>query len=292
MNLEKNKVLKDMFNKPGLIIAPGCHDALSARIIQAQGFKVAYSGGNCLMASLLGYPDIAIGSSTDMVNRAHQIASCIDIPYICDADTGYGDVNNVWHTVRAFEDAGVSGIHIEDQKMPKKCGAMDGVKVEDPAVMVGKIKAAIEARRDPNFVIIARTDAASARLGVDEVIRRLKIYAAAGADVLMPVSIENKEDNIKIGKELKGYKILADGCEMLKDAIFSDQEYEEMGFKIVTHPLSSVFLMSKVLTELYSDYKKTGTTKPYWDKMFRREDYENLLGNQEFIARSRKLNVN
>lgn len=130
MNPTKNKLLRDMLNTPGLIVAPGCYDCITARLIQETGFKVAYAGGNSMMGSLLGVPDLGIGTMNDMVQRVHQISNSIDIPLICDADAGYGNINNVWYAVREFEAAGVSGIHIEDQKMPKRCGAMAGVEIE------------------------------------------------------------------------------------------------------------------------------------------------------------------
>lgn len=289
MNPEKNKALRDMLNAPGLIVAPGCHDCITARLIEDVGFKVAYAGGNGMMGSLLGVPDIGIGTMTDMATRVHQISSCIDIPLICDADAGYGNINNVWCAVREFEAAGASGIHIEDQTMPKKCGAMAGVSVEPIEVMVEKIKVALAARRDKNFVIIARTDS-GVIYGTDEVIRRLKAFGEAGADVLMPVCVPSKEDNIRIMKELQGYNVLADMCEFGEKVIYSDAEVAEMGFKIVTHPLSSAFYMSKVMRAFYEEYYRTGTTLGLYKDMNSREAWENTVGMQDWLSlRSRVL---
>lgn len=272
-----------MLNNPGLIIAPGCHDCITARLIEETGFKVAYTGGNAMMGSLLGVPDIGLATMTDMAYRAHQISNSIQIPLVCDADAGYGDIKNVWYTVREFEAAGVSGIHIEDQTMPKKCGAMEHVSVEPLEVMVEKIKIALAARRDKNFVIIARTDAGVIH-GVDEVIRRLKAYGQAGADILMPVCVPSKADNIRIMRELSGHHVLADMCEFGEDVIYSDQEVGEMGFKIVTHPLSSAFYLSKVMKEFYENYYATGTTKGMYHQMNSRVQWENTLGMQEWLS--------
>lgn len=281
MNPQKNKVLRDMLNSPDIIIAPGCYDCITARLIQETGFKVAYAGGNAMMGSLLGVPDLGLGTMTDMVNRVHQISSSIDIPLICDADAGYGNINNVWYAVREFEAAGASGIHIEDQKMPKRCGAMAGVEVEPVEVMVDKIKVALAARRDKNFVIIARTDS-GVIYGTDEVIRRLKAYAEAGADVVMPVCVPTKEDNIRIIEALKGYHVLGDMCEFGEETIYSDEEFKSMGFKIVTHPLSAAFYVSRKMKAFYEEYYKTGTTKSLFKEMNSREAWERVVGIEDW----------
>lgn len=288
MNPEKNKRLRTMLDNPGLIVAPGCYDCITAHLIENAGFQVAYAGGNAMMGSLLGVPDLGIGTMSDMVQRVHQISGCIDIPLICDADAGYGSLNNVWYAVREFEAAGVSGIHIEDQKMPKKCGAMPGVAVEPIEVMVEKIKTAMAARRDKNFVIIARTDAGVIH-GTDEVIRRLKAYGEAGADVLMPVCVPSREDNVRIMEALRGYHVLADMCEFGEHVIYSDAEVAEMGFKIVTHPLSAAFYVSKQMQAFYEEYYKTGTTLGLYKDMNSREAWENVIGMQMWASLRQKI---
>lgn len=277
-----------MLDNPGLIVAPGCYDCITAHLIENAGFQVAYAGGNAMMGSLLGVPDLGIGTMSDMVQRVHQISGCIDIPLICDADAGYGNLNNVWYAVREFEAAGVSGIHIEDQKMPKKCGAMPGVAVEPIEVMVEKIKTAMAARRDKNFVIIARTDAGVIH-GTDEVIRRLKAYGEAGADVLMPVCVPSREDNVRIMEALRGYHVLADMCEFGEHVIYSDAEVAEMGFKIVTHPLSAAFYVSKQMQAFYEEYYKTGTTLGLYKDMNSREAWENVIGMQMWASLRQKI---
>jgi len=163
--------------------------------------------------------------------------------------------------------------------MPKKCGAMAGVAVEPIEVMVEKIKTARAARRDKNFVIIARTDSGVIH-GTDEVIRRLKAYGEAGADVLMPVCVPSKEDNIRIMEALKGYHVLADMCEFGEHVIYSDEEVAAMGFKIVTHPLSAAFYVSKQMKAFYDEYYKTGTTLGLYKDMNSREEWEDVVGMQ------------
>ena len=272
MDVKKNARLRELMERPGLIAAPGCHDGIGARIIQKLGFDVCYMGGNGTMSSYLGRPDIGLGTATEMITRARYLAECIDIPLICDADTGYGNLNNVWRTVRDYEAAGVSGIHIEDQTMPKKCGAMEGVK----------------ARKDPNFMIIARTDCFRT-LGTDEVIRRCNMMADAGADMVMPENLILKEDMLKVTNGIKNCPILADVCEFTTGQIYSDEELLAMGYKLVIHPLASVLFEARALTELYTYYKEHGTTLGLAEQglFMPRPEYQDLVGySQEMGIRS------
>src|SRR5262245_4622135 len=167
-----------------VIVAPGIYDAYGARLVEQAGFEAAYMTGNGVSASLLGRPDVGLVDLTLITDHARRVASCVDIPLICDADTGYGNAVNVRRTVQEFEAAGVAAIHIEDQVSPKRCGQLPGAR---PVIgldeAAGKIAAAVAARRDPDFIIIARTDSAEAH-GLDEAIRRGKAYLEAGADVI------------------------------------------------------------------------------------------------------------
>jgi 2-methylisocitrate lyase-like PEP mutase family enzyme len=176
--------LRDRLKSGPVIVAPGIYDAYGARLVEQAGFEAAYMTGNGVSASLLGRPDVGLVDLTLITDHARRVAGCIDIPLICDADTGYGNAVNVRRTVQEFEAAGVAAIHIEDQVSPKRCGQLPGARpvigLEEAAA---KIEAAVTARRDPDFVIIARTDAAEAH-GLDEAIRRGKAYLEAGADVI------------------------------------------------------------------------------------------------------------
>ena len=176
--------LRKLLAGDALIVAPGIYDAYGARFVQQAGFDVCYMTGNGVSASLLGRPDVGLIDLTLMTQHAQRVAACIDIPLVCDADTGYGNVVNVRRTVQEFETAGVAAIHLEDQVSPKRCGHLPGARpVVELAEATAKIEAAVAARRDPDFVIIARTDAA-AGAGLDEAIRRGKAFRQAGADVL------------------------------------------------------------------------------------------------------------
>lgn len=294
MDVKKNARLRELISQPGIVVAPGCHDGLTARLIQQNGFQVAYMGGNGTMASYLGIPDIGLGTATEMVTRARYLADILDIPLVCDADTGYGDVSSVVRTVRAYEAAGVSGIHLEDQVMPKKCGAMEGVQVVPVEEICAKIKAALEARRDPNFMIIARTDCFNT-LGIDASIERCKRFWDAGADMLMPENFVTREDVARVARELVNYRspyrddvpvVLYDVCEFTEGQIFSNQELEEMGYKFVIHPLASILHEARTMNNLYKEYKEKGTTMDLFKQGIfeNRQVYQDILGYSEAMA--------
>ena len=173
----------EMLEKEDIIIAPGCYDALSARIVEATGHNCVYMTGFGTSASLLGLPDMGFITMPEIIDNARRIAGAVNIPVIADADTGYGNPLNVYRTVKEYERSGVAAIHIEDQTFPKRCGHLEGKEVVDPEEMVQKIKAACDARTDDDFKIIARTDA-RAVMGLDDAIVRARKYYKAGADII------------------------------------------------------------------------------------------------------------
>ena len=264
MDVKKNARFRELLKQPGIVVAGVAYDVLSARILEQAGFELLAMGGNSTMASLIGYPDLGIATETEMTGRARQIAMRTSVPMYCDADTGYGDLPSVRRTVLDYEAAGASGIHLEDQTMPKKCGAMAGVTVKS--------------RRDPNFIIIARTDCYNS-MGLDEAIRRCKMFYEAGADVVMPENIKSKAEWAKLGAEMRRCGIPA-----LIDLIDDDQiswtnkECEEMGFKIVCRGMYTILAVTKFLKELAEDYYKTGSAANYVDKCMNIRDYEKILG--------------
>ena len=176
--------LRERLKAGPVVIAPGIYDAYGARLVEQAGFEAVYMTGNGVSASLLGRPDVGLVDLTMITSHARRVAACVDLPLICDADTGYGNAVNVRRTVEEFEAAGVAAIHLEDQASPKRCGQLPGARpVIELAEAVGKIEAAVAARRDPDFIIIARTDAAEAH-GLDAAIKRAQAFRKAGADVL------------------------------------------------------------------------------------------------------------
>src|SRR2546427_3233237 len=183
MSAPRRQRLRALLNAPGLIIAPGAYDGLSARLVEQAGFDVVYMTGSGAANSLLGEPDLGLTTMTEMANQAVRICAATSLPVIADADTGYGGPLNVRRTVQEYERAGVAGLHIEDQVFPKRCGHFEGKQVIPVEEMVGKIRAALDARTDPNLVIIARSDAAAVE-GLDAALARGHAYEDAGADAL------------------------------------------------------------------------------------------------------------
>ena len=279
MDIKKNARFRELLNRPGVISVAVCYDALSARIIEKSGFELMAMGGNSTMASTIGYPDLGIATATEMIGRARQIAARTSIPMYADADTGYGVLNNIRRTVLDYEAAGVSGIHLEDQIMPKKCGAMAGVTVIPAEKMVEKIKIAVKSRRDPNFVIIGRTDCYNS-MGIDEAIRRCKIYADAGADIVMPESIKSKDEWHKLAKAVDNAPVICDLID--EDQIsFTDKEVGEMGFKIVCRGMVAILAVSRFLTDMYKSFKEKGTAADYANRCMNIREYERITGIEE-----------
>lgn len=194
--MKEKKSLRNMIKKSDMIIAPGCHDALGAKALEKAGFEAVYMTGNDLSASLIGAPDIGLLTMTEMVERGRAFVDAVSIPIIADSDTGYGNVNNVQRTIRAYKAAGVAAIHLEDQVTPKRCGAMSGVALISADEHAEKIRAACDARNNPDFLIIGRSDA---RLisGFADALKRGQTYARAGADLVLLEMLQS-EDELQI----------------------------------------------------------------------------------------------
>jgi len=275
----KNQRLRELMNQPGIIIAPGVCDAIGARLVEKVGFQVCYMTGNGAVASMMGKPDIGVATMTEMVQRAHYLASCINIPLISDADNGYGGLNNVKRTVEEFEAAGVSAIHIEDQASPKKCGAMEGIELVSTEEMAEKIRIAVKARKDPDLMIIARSDSRKV-LGFEESLRRARAYADAGADVVYVEMLESREEILKLTTSVDA-PVLYDMLELFPENIYSSQELESLGVKIVIYCLSTTLYAANRVKEMLEVLKRTGTTRSLFDKMMPLHDYEELIGLTE-----------
>lgn len=268
--------LRKMLEGDEIIVAPGAYDPLSARIVEAAGFGVVYMTGYGASAAYLGRPDIGLMGMSEVVGHAGRMAAAVSIPLISDADTGYGGIHNVMRTVQEFERAGVAGIHIEDQVTPKRCGHMKGVKVVPLEEMIRKIEAACEARTDPDFVIIARTDSVATD-DLDEGIRRGRAMAKAGADVVFVESLQSKDDMEKVVESIDApllVNMMEDGLTPLLTA----EELQKIGFKIVIFALSSLYVVVRAMTELMGDLKATGTSKTHMGKMTSNEAVNDLLG--------------
>lgn len=233
--------LRALLAEPGLVVVPGAYDALSARLIAQGGFPAVYMTGFGTAASVLGQPDIGLLTMSEMVSRAAALTSVIgDVPLIADADTGYGNPLNVRRTIQEYERAGVAAIHIEDQIWPKKCGHMEGKQLIPQEEMVQKVRAAVDARKDPDFVIIARTDA-NAVNGLEDALRRGKAYREAGADIVFIEAPRSVEELRIIVENFPDTPLLYNWVENGKTPALSLDEIRTLGYKLVIFPVSLLF---------------------------------------------------
>ena len=278
--LSVRQQLRKRLTEGSMIVAPGIYDAYGARLVEQAGFDAIYMTGNGVSASLLGQPDVGLVDLTLFAAHAHRAAACIDIPLICDADTGYGNAVNVRNTVREFESAGVAAIHIEDQVAPKRCGHLPGSRpVVAMAEHVGKIEAAVAARRDPDFIIIARTDAAGG-LGLDEAIRRGQAYRKAGADVVF-VELKNSAtilDDLRRVTAESGAPCLVniDGGGKLGE--LTVPEIAQLGFRIAIFPGLGRAIAGYAMREAFDVLKREGNTKAVRGRMLSLQEYNEVLG--------------
>jgi carboxyvinyl-carboxyphosphonate phosphorylmutase len=262
------------------LVAPGCYDALGARLIEHAGFDVAYMTGFGTTASLLGRPDVGLLGMSEMVDNARRIAGAIDLPVIADADTGYGNQINVVRTVQEYERAGIAGIHIEDQILPKKCGHMENKQVVDASVMVGKVAAAAAARDDDDFVIIARTDARAPH-GLDEALRRATACAEAGADVLFVEALQGVDEIEQVASEFSGIPLLFNWAEGGKTPPLTYDEIAALGFALVIMPISTLLAATVAMQNVLAKLKSAGTPAPFVDELMSFEGFTDLIGLTE-----------
>jgi 2-methylisocitrate lyase-like PEP mutase family enzyme len=237
-------------------VAPGIFDMISAKLADGLGFECLYGTGFGTVASHLGVADAGIATYTDMVARMGQMARGVKTPMIADADTGYGGLLNVRHTVAGYEAAGLSGIQLEDQEMPKKCGHTPGRRVIPAEEMVLKIKVAAEVRRDPNFLIVARTDARTT-LGLEEAIRRGRLYGEAGADIVFIESPESEAEMREIGRSI-AKPLLANMVEGGRTPILPAAKLAELGYAIAIYPAVGFLAAAAALERAYAHLKATG----------------------------------
>lgn len=274
---------RKLLSQPGIIVAPGAYDCLTATIIQQTGFPAVYMTGAGTSVARLGYPDLALATMSEMLGNASDIASVLDVPVIADADTGYGGILNVQRTVRQYERSGVAAIHIEDQEFPKRCGHLDGKRVIPVEDMVQKIRAAVDARTDPDFTIIVRTDALAVT-GWDDSMRRCEAYVKAGADVLFVEALRTAEEAERANKSLD-VPLLYNYVETGKSPLIPASELEKLGFKIVIFPVSALLTVCRVVTDLMQELKQKGTTSHLLGNMVNVEECFNIVGLDAMLAK-------
>ncbi len=273
-----------------VLLAPGVYDAFGARLAEQAGFEAIYLTGNGVSASLLGRPDVGLVDLTLLAAHAHRVAAAVGIPLVCDADTGYGNAVNVRRTVEEFEAAGVAAIHLEDQVTPKRCGQLPGgrqvVPLEEHA---GKIRAAVAARRDPDFLVIARTDAASG-LGVDEAIARARAYRAAGADMIF-VELPDRggvlEDLRRVAGSVDAPLVVNVAEEGALGALTA-AELEELGCRLAIYPGLARYAAGFAIREALRALRRDGSTRAVRARMLTADEYNGLLGLPEIEAWERR----
>ena len=273
--------LRELLARPEPLVAPGAYDALSARLIEQAGFDVVYMTGFGSTASLVGRPDVGLLTGTEMVDNARRIAAAVDLPVIADADTGYGNAINVVRTVQAYEQAGVAGIHLEDQVMPKKCGHMSGKAVITADEMVGKIRAAVAARRDPEFLLIARTDAAAVE-GLPAALDRARAYAAAGADVLFVEAPTSEDDIERVATELRGVAPLVfNWAEGGRTPPIPLARIAELGFAMVLFPIGTLLAATAGIRRLLATLRADGVPSAAMPDLPTFDGFTDLIGLPE-----------
>lgn len=273
--------LRALIERPEILIAPGAYDPFVARCIQSAGFEAVYMTGAGVSHVRLGQPDLGLLTFTEMVDQAGRIADAVELPVFADADTGYGNALNVIRTVRAYERAGLAGLHIEDQQLPKRCGHFDDKRVVEVGEMTGKIKAALDARVDDDFVIIARTDARTA-LGLDEALERAHAFEDAGADVIFVESPLSEDELALIGKSLSK-PLLANMVESGKTPILPAARLQELGFSLVIHPGAVGRFMSRQLTDFLARFRAEGSTLSQFDRMSDFKAQNAIVGLPEML---------
>jgi methylisocitrate lyase len=284
--MRKTSLLKKYILDEEILIMPGVHDALSARIAEQVGMKAITIGGYAASAALLGQPDVALLTLTEMVDWVHRLADAVEIPLLADGDTGHGGVLNVQRTVKEMERAGAAGLFIEDQVFPKRCGHMEGKQVIPQEEMVAKVKAAVDARVDADLIIMARTDALAVE-GLSRAIERANLYRQAGADLIFVEAPQNIEDMRFITSQIDA-PTLANNLEGGKSPLLKAQELQEIGYSVVVFPVAATYAVARGVQGLMEEIHRTGTSEGYLAQMITFPDFNRMIGLEELRAVEKK----
>jgi len=274
--MKKTTLLRKLILDPEILVMPGAHDALSARIIEQVGFKAISLGGAACSICSLGKPDVGLVTLTEMTTHIRNIAEAVNIPVFADGDTGHGNVTNVIRTTREFEKAGAAGFFIEDQVAPKRCGHKEGKKVIPTEEMIAKIKAAVDTRVDEDLVIMARTDAL-AIYGIEKAIDRVNRYREAGADLILLDALTTKEEMIRLNREVDA-PTMTTQIEGGRTPICTTKELEEMGFNTVVYPGSSFFAAAYAIKKVMEEIYHRGVTSAFLDNMILFNGVDEIMG--------------
>ncbi len=267
----------------GPIMIPAAFNALVARLVERLGFRAVYLSGGALSAGWAGVPDIGLLTQTEFAEQAAVLARATTLPVLCDADTGFGEAIHVERTIRLYEEAGVAGLHLEDQVLPKRCGHLSGKALVDPPSMAAKIRAAVAARRDPDFVIVARTDARTVE-GFDAAVRRSHEYLGAGADMIFPEALESIDEFARFAGEVPA-PLLANMTEFGRSPLIPFDELASLGYKAAIYPLTAFRAAMRAAEQVLETLLKHGTQRELLDQMQTRAELYDLLGYSDWERR-------
>jgi 2-methylisocitrate lyase-like PEP mutase family enzyme len=284
--MNPRQTLRQLLRREKLLVAPGCFDGLSARLVEEAGFEAVYLSGGAVARSM-GIPDIGLVTMSEVIERAAQVVSAIKIPIIADADTGYGNATNLVRTLREFERVGVAAIHIEDQITPKRCGHLDGKEVIPLAEMEKKLEAAIASRSDPDFGIIARTDARGVH-GFDNAIGRARAFAKLGVDAIFVEAPQSEAELAEIPRQLPGIPLLVNVFKGGKTPMLPVERLERMGYRIAIYPSetqrAAIYAMRQALALL----KREGTTEAMDDALTTFKERDKIVGLDDWQELERR----
>ncbi len=276
--------------KNGVVALPGAFNAAIALLVERCGFQAVYISGAGLANGVAGLPDVGLMSLNEVACQASYIARSVRIPAIVDGETGFGGPLNVIRAVEAFEQAGLAGVHFEDQVMPKRCGHLSGKQLISPEAMAEKIQAAVQARSDPDFLIIARTDARGVN-GLKDAISRAQCYLEAGADVIFPEALESAKEFEEFARKVKA-PLMANMTEFGRTPYLSVKEFWEMGYCMVLFPMTAFRVAMKAVQQALFELKNIGTQKDLLSRMQTRQELYDLVGYSAYEELDRKLSKN
>jgi 2-methylisocitrate lyase-like PEP mutase family enzyme len=281
------ETLKSRLAKPPIVIAPGVYDALTALLATSAGFEALYLSGAAIAYTRLGRPDIGLVSVSEVADTIALIRDRVPAHLLVDADNGYGNALNVERTVRTFERAGATAIQIEDQSYPKRCGHLDDKSLISAEEMAGKIRAAVDARRSADTLIIARTDAIAVE-GFDRALERAAQYQTAGADILFVEAPKTRDELARITKSLSHVPLMANMVEGGKTPVLAAQELQALGFALVIFPGGIVRALAKSAADYYGSLAQHGSTEPFRARMHDFDSLNAVIGTPEMLARGRQ----
>ena len=277
--MKRTTRFKNLIHDSRILSLPGIHDPLTARIAQQIGFEAITCGGYSISASMLGAPDVSVLSVSEMADHYARVCDAVDLPVFGDGDTGFGNITNTARTVRSYERSGLAGMFIEDQVFPKRCGHMTGKDVAPIEEMVGKLKCALDAREDPDFVIMARTDA-NAVYGIDIAIERAQIYREVGADLIFVEAPININEMQRICDEVDG-PCLANNIEGGASPVLPADKLQDIGYAVFTNPVALTHAVAHMAFDILGALKRDGTTQAVADRIMDFEAFHEVVGLKE-----------